>query len=330
VKILLSGMTAQQSSQKLSAKNTTFAGMIASALSSSGIDVVWQDPQMVWTVKDVAEYDAVLLGVAPVLSLTASKSYGILSLIYNMYGSTKLTLFVDAPEPARIHASLRAVERNNDQLFKDLYSLRPGFRTANKKSVLRGADILLRKSWPKTIYPALPIDQSIFSSPGIPENMGSSFVGVNIDALSITNKTSIHSTKSNYWVADNLKTKWMSDVSRHLMYPARLAKQSKAWTDAQVEENIATSVGLLSGLADDKLLWWSPRIVQALNACVPVATEWRLASRIGNAWNHLAAGIEEMSIIDRHELAVTQRDQYLSTIPSMEKAVDLLVEEITA
>ena len=332
MKVLICGMTASQSSQALSRRNFSFAGSIDYALTKDGHEVVWADPSVLWTKKDFDEYDVVLAGVAPMLSMTANKTYGILALIATLYGSKKLRLFVDAPEPTKIHASLRSIDKENSRLVKQLYSSRKEFKevTQNKKSkdkVLAGAKILLSEKWQKTIYPKLPVDQCVSDSPGIPESMSSSFSGVNLDSIFIEDGMALKN-RQNYWIVGNTKAKWCIDTAEHLMYPTDVAKESRTWTDEHVVEKVSNSLGVLIGPHNDKLLWWSPLFIQAMNALTPIATEWRISSAIGKDWNHLAAGIEEMSALDRYEIAVAQREQYVNVVRNPVHAVNHLKGEI--
>jgi hypothetical protein len=89
-----------------------------------------------------------------------------------------LTLFCDAPEPWKIFASLRAIERNEGTLFKQFYSRRPGYQravndTVVRSSIMSGVDRLLRLKWPVTLVPALPWSSDEF--PGVQENATQSF-----------------------------------------------------------------------------------------------------------------------------------------------------------
>lgn len=333
MRVLICGMTASQSSYSLSRRNVSFAGVMNDALVESNVDVVWADPAVSWTAKHFDEYDSVLVGVAPVLSMTANKAYGVLAAIETLYESKKLRLFVDAPEPSKIHASLRSIEKDASRLTKQLYSSRKEYKeiTKNNKAkdkVSRGVSLLLSEKWPITIYPALPIDQKVSDSPGIPESMSSSFSGVSLDSLLVGQNMSINTSRQKYWVIENPKTKWCSDVLEHLMYPSNAAKENRTWTDAHVRENIASSLGVIIGPHDDKLLWWSSRFAQAMNTLTPVVTEWRLASKIGEAWNHLASGLEHMSVLDRYEIAAAQRDQYMGSVPGAYESIQQLKKEI--
>lgn len=326
-------MTASQSSQALSRRGLSFAGVLEHVLASAQVDVHWDSPSVSWTAKNFDEYDAVLAGVAPVHSLTANKAYGVLALIDTLYGTKKLRLFIDAPEPSKIHAGLRSVKKDSSRLVKPLYSARKDYSRVvedkkTREKVLSGIEILASKNWPKTFYPGLPIDQSIANASGIPKTMSDSLVKINADSMFIHGDAPLNPERSNYWVTTMKSSKWYDDVTCHLKYPTRHAKQHRTWTDADITNCIADSIGTLIGPHDDKLLWWSPLFIYAMNTLTPIATEWRLSNAIGKDWNHLAVAIEEMSVIDRYEVAVAQREQYLDIVREPASVVQHLIEQL--
>ena len=326
-------MTSSQSSQALSRRSLSFAGVLEHALTAAQIDVVWENPGASWGAKNFDEYDVVLAGVAPVHSLTASKAYSILALIDTLYDTGKLRLFVDAPEPSKIHAGLRSIQKDSSRLVKPLYSARKDYGQVVddqkiRKKVLSGIEILASKNWPRTFYPGLPIDQGIASAAGIPKTMSDSLVKINADSMFIHSSAPLNPGRSNYWVITAKNSKWYDEVTCHLKYPTRQAKQHRTWTDADVVAGVESSIGVLIGPHDDKLLWWSPLFIYAMNTLTPVATEWRLSNCIGKDWNHLAVAIEEMSTIDRYEVAAAQREQYLDIVRDPASVVQHLTEQL--
>jgi hypothetical protein len=332
-KVLISGMTASQTSENLSKRTLSFSSALVDILRSEGVQVDWKDVSVHQSAIDINQYDAVILGIAPVLSLSANKPYGVLSLINELKNSDKLTLLVDAPEPSKIHASLRSVCSDHEKLTKSLYSRRKEYLqvTSNKKvlkNVISGAEFLLSQKWPTTLYPSFPWSPARFTATGLPESATDSFCGISIDKFYMTNSVKIDATRANRWVAESVGTKWTNSVCSSLMYPVGPVKEHRMWSDADAQTNISNAVGTLVGPCDDKLLWWSPRFFQSMNTLTPVATEWRTSEVLGNAWNHLAAGIEQLSTIDRHELAVWQREQYAVRLPMIEETKLQLKKEI--
>ena len=129
-KILITGMSAPHASAEANKRSLSFAGLICNVLSQMGHEVVQDDPDISWNINDLDQYDLVLIGLSPLTSLSANRVYGALNLIDLLQESSKLRFFIDAPEPTRITASLRAIVKTPDNLTKPFYSYRKGFMYA--------------------------------------------------------------------------------------------------------------------------------------------------------------------------------------------------------
>lgn len=324
-------MTAPQSSRRLGLTSTSFASILYDLLMDSGCDVSWQDAQGTWTIDDLAKYDAVILGIAPILSLSANKAYSILSLIDTLKDDKRLLLFIDAPEPAKVYASLKSASKDyNTRLFKPFYSKRKDYNTeAIASKVATAIEHLLSKKWPTILCPMLPWDTNQSISNNLPEVMSTSIVGVHVDACYLLGGAQLatNSRRAMHWTAESPRSAWTVDVAKNLMYPHIAIKTGKISSDTVSINAISNGIGMLFSPHGDKKTWWSPRVRQALYTLTPVVTEWRLAGAIGSAWTHLAAGIEEMSHIDRYELAVVQREQYNNSLPKMKDVAMQVLKE---
>lgn len=331
-RVLLTGMTAPQSSQRRGKRSASFASIIYDELTRSGSDVTWADAQGSWTIDDMAAYDAVLLGVAPVLSLSANKAYSVLSLIDTLKNDSRLTLFIDAPEPEKVYASLKSASKNYDvRLFKSFYAKRKDFSTSSIVSkIVNAVEFLLNDTWPSVLYPMLPWDTACPVSTNLPQNVATAMTGVQIDACYLTGGAQLatSSQRANHWAAASIDSSWTVETSKNLMYPSIPMTRGRSDSDAAAVAAIASSIGSLIGPHSNKQMWWSPRFRQSLYTLTPVVTDWRTASDIGSAWSHLAAGVEEMSHIDRYELAVAQREQYDNALLSKDNVITQLHKEI--
>jgi hypothetical protein len=317
-KVLVTGMTAQQHSFAVANRSLSFAGSLAKCLERLEYEVHFAEPSVEWNSFFLSEYSKVFVGVAPALSVTSNSTYGALSTIATLADDQKLSLFIDGPEPWKIFANLRAIEKDGTRLIKPFYSRRKGYNAvvksdARREHVLRGASILLNNDWPSTVYPRLPWADDTMSVPGIPANALKSMIGINTDSLSLT-ETAFKTNRVRRWITENDSTRWMKNTEASLTLPCSSIKKNKLRTDEDIFGALVTSLGALIGPHTDKTTWWSPTYVHALNAGTPIATDWISSSKIGDAWNHIAAGIEEMSQIDHYELSVTQKEQYISNI----------------
>lgn len=321
-KILITGMTSPQSSRRLNEKSLSFAGALSSILEDSGHAVEWAEPSVFFTKEDLKGFDVILLGIAPALSVTSNKAYGVLSMIDLLGDDDRLRLFIDTPEPSRITANLRALEKDISQIFKSFYSLRKHYRDvvpneSVKSAIANGVDRLRSSEWPSTLYPATPWSEDLEVAAKLPERAVDSLSGVFVDSYYVRQDIArISADKVRRWLIDTTKTKWAERTTHTLSLPHHPMKENKGATDEAVFNGIARSIGSLISPTGDGQLWWSYRLAQSMNATTPIASDWRVTSKIGSSWSHLAAGIEEMSYIDMYELSVSQKEEYIKSLPS--------------
>lgn len=323
-KILITGMSAPQTSLKTNLRSLSFAGLIHDVLTYVDHQVVVCDPKLDWTVEELEQYSAVIVGVSPITSLSANKAYGALGVIDHLWDSPKLRLMVDAPHPAQIGASLRSINGTPNNLIKPFYSYRQGYQLAATESVskrlLGTVERLLNDTWPETIYPSLPWRSQQTVADELPVGARSSLNGINLDWFLIPEKPpAIEQEKVNKWVADMPTSNWTRKVEKTLAVPVVAMRTSKAATDVEIGSQISRSVGSLISPHRDGT-WWTYRYIQSLTLGVPVATDWKESQAIGSSWAVLPATIEHMNQQQRTELAWNQLDDYASSIPKRESA----------
>jgi len=328
--VLLTGMTSPQSSRRLNSKSLSFAGALSSILEEHSHTVDWSSPSVLLTKDDLAKYDAIVLGVAPALSITSNKAYGVLHMIDLLKDDDRLVLFIDAPDPSRITANLRAVEKESGKLFTAFNSMRKQYEHVvlndeAKASVLGGISFLANNEWPTTLYPSMPWLTNEKVSAKLPNGAADSLVGVSVDAYYVLDGVPrISRDKVRRWSVDTETTKWAASTLSSLSLPHTAMKHKRSADDNDVFDHISKSIGSLLSPSQDGLVWWSHRWAQSLNAATPIASEWRVTSMVGSAWSHLAAGIEEMSYIDMYELAVSQKEEFTASIPSRDTVKEKL------
>ena len=327
MKILITGMSASQASLRTNTKTLGFAGALHNVLTANEDEVVLRDPDIKWTLDDLKDYSVVIVGVAPITSLAASKSYGALHVIDLLSDDPRLRLMVDAPYPSQIAASLRAVLSNPGNLTKDFYAFRQGYQLAATESVskrlLGTVDRLLNGAWTDTIYPSLPWQNRGDIAATLPPGATAKLNGINLDSWLVSNKPIESAETVNKWVADNTTSTWTKKTHKTLAFPVVAMKHNKAMSDEEVGQQIGRSVGSLITPHRDGT-WWTYRYIQSLNHAVPVVTEWKESQAIGTAWSTLGATVESMSPEQRKDLAWNQLAEYLSVVPRRDNAVQEL------
>lgn len=332
-KILLTGMTSSQASRAANHRSVAFAGRVFDSLINTEDCIIWwQDPDLTWDRLDFEYFDAVLVGVAPITSLAANRTYGALHIINTLYEDPRLSLFIDAPNPGQITSSLRAIQRTPGNLTKPFYSNRPHFEAAGLPTVtdhlLQSVDRLLSGDWPTTLYPSLPWGNRSLAEQ-VPNGAYNSFIGLNLDyTLAHVPKIATAERAGQSWMSDTKQSKWLDRATATLKAPIDPMKINKGTSDEEVGRRLNTAVGALISPQKNGETWWSSRYSQAINLGVPVATEWRDSSRIGPAWDVLPSQIEDMSPRERGSLAREQQRQYTDAIPTGKLARQLLINAI--
>lgn len=332
-RVLVTGCTSAHHSSSLGSKTVSFSTQLVRALESLGYTVDQVEPDPTWTQSELDSYSRVFVGLASPISLASNSVYGALSTIDKTARSKSLVVFIDSPMPSKITTGLRAAQRNADALYKSFYSKRKFYKEVVndkkiKKSISFAIDLLLHQEWPMTLFPTLPWSNDDIQ--GLPEASRGRLVGLNMDAAYIeaTKISDVQAVRRNVWAADDIGAQWTIDTTKTLRLPHESMKENKGSTDSDVHRKLSTSLGALICPQRDKNPWWSPRYFQAMNASTPIATDWKLSACVGSAWTHLAAGIEELSAIDRYELAVAQKEQYLDSIPTTNKTLTLLQQAV--
>lgn len=330
-KILITGMSAPHVSADANKRTLSFASLLIHVLTQQGHEVTQSDPEMSWTLDDLKGYDKILVGLSPITSLSANRTYGALKVIGLLRGDSRLSFYIDAPEPTRIVSSLRAIKKNPDNLVKPFYSYRKGYTQANApevlKSLLETIDVLLTDEWVTTLYPTLPWTAHENIQEQLHEPARNSLKGINLDRYLIAEPESSDSERTDKWVVENFSSPWTKSTIATLANPTVPMKWNKGWADDKVADQIARGTGALISPHQNGT-WWTYRIVQCLNALTPVATDWRESGFIGSSWMQLASAIEHMSQEERMQLAKDQRSAYLNAIPTKRDAAITLTESL--
>jgi len=319
-KIYLTGMTAPQASPSANVKCFSFAGVLNKVLTDAGHQVTWEDPDLNKTFSDLDQFDAVLVGVGPITSIGANRVYGALSIIDLLWSSTKLSLFIDAPNTVQILNSLKAIESNPSNLLKEFYSYRKGYATvvsdvAISSRISNATNRLMNEEWPTTIYPNLPWKTDQNAGKKLPKNALKNFLGLNFDSHFLVPGTPVVAEKREKWVVDTLSNKDTKKLTATLAFPTLPMKWNKGWTDEQVVDQIQRSSGAIVSPYRGDGTWWSFRYVQAMNASTPVYSDWTETSTLGSAWGYLAQAIEDLSHQEKLMLSTEQMLSYLEAIP---------------
>lgn len=330
--IMITGGTAQQCQLRAHERSATFAGLLKDAYQDQGHNVFLQPSTFEMSARELDKFDHVLVGLTPLMSLAATYVYGSLHVLREMWGSPKLKLFIDAPEPYRIAANLRSIALTPEALVKPFFSYRRDYAHALSRSahesLMEVVYALLDEPWPTTLVPMHPwvtVNDVADIGAILPEQARSSLAGVVPDAAIAAPLP--HARKADdppFWLAEATTRqldRWL-DVQR-VEWPVRpIPTRGGESYDGAVYDSLNRSSGLLIPTQSMDSAWWSPRVYMGVSSGVPVCTNWQVSQRIGSSWRVLPDQIETLSASERQALADAQRADYINALPSREDIVN--------
>ena len=335
--VLITGSTSSQSSRTTFSRGDTFAGIISENLSLMGVNVELSRPYLEWDKDYLKKFDAILVGISPLTSLSANSLYPALAVASRAEKLKKLSLFFDAPEPQKIHASLVSMSKGNVDLFKTFYENRREYaKVSEDPRIMREIEVfcqrLLMTDWPTTLYPWTPWTPLSQVEKRLPNISNGLLYGVSIDSY-LLEDCSVEDTQedreSPYWTYDNNKTKWFKATEKSFSYRTVPAKEGRFVGREEVSSVISKSVGSLVTTYRSEEFWWSPLLSSSLKLKVPVVSDWRITKSAGDSWNYLPASLEELEERDRKEISEAQLSSYVEMLDFKEDVSSMVLSAIT-
>lgn len=328
MKILITGSTASQYSLKSDERVPTFTGFIYSSLVDAGHDVTWEEPSIYTTKEYLNDYDKIIVGLSSPSSLSANRIYGALSVLNYAKDLNKLIILTDSPEPYKLWAGIRAVANKPSELLKPFYIRRYEYMDVMKNSdesrLVDTVVDLYKNEWPSVIYPSNPWITSDVITKNIPNVLAHSTYGLCFDSSILQDIPRLNLNYEDYWCVDQLNTKWSKSVTQTLSKPVLPIRDHKWQSHSDALARLDSSLGMLVSVYKNYEPWWSVMLSHALLLEIPVVTEWRNTSFLGQDWSLLPSEIEEMSPKERNELAKRQKLTYLQQIPNSGAVLNIL------
>jgi hypothetical protein len=322
MKVLVTGSTATHCSKKVNNRVSTFTGQFVSELESFGHEVVWQEPSLSMDISYINSFDSVVVGMAPLTSIASRWLYGSLSVYEHAKKLNKAIILIDAPEPYKVWAGVRAIANKPQELIKPFYS--------NKKEYLLACDPKVQKrlnsaiknlylyEWPSIIYPKFPWYSDTNLNSYIPNLASEGSYGLNFDRHLLEIKVDRGTLDvPEKWTVDAPKTKWTKAIEKTLNHPVVPIRDNYWQSTKEALRRLECSVGTLISPYKDSDSWWSVSLSQSLFVGSAVVTDWRSSAQLGQEWSLLASSLEQMSPDERHSLAMLQKKSYLSSLPHL-------------
>lgn len=329
-KILITGATSSHGSMDANNRTARFAGLLNSTLSYSSNQSSINFCNIDTDRKDLENNDLVIVGLAPISSLSANKIYSALHVVNQLKDSGKLKIMLDAPDPYLVFQSFKSVLSKPELLTKDLYSSREGYSVVatnpiKQKEMLSSLEFLLSGAY-DIITPSLPYYTFTRAAYGIPE--GGETYAYNFDSLFLNNSHYNEKAVAKYWLAETLKTKWAKDISMTVSKPVLNIKRNAYETRSDYISRIQKSYGFFLNTYKNDTPWWSANLMLALSCGVPVFSDWRHTSVLGETWSLLAHSAESMSPSERFNLSQSQLVAYSDNLTSIEELSKQVVTQL--
>jgi len=327
-KVLVTGTFANQYSEKTIKRTASFTDGLIQILTRLKYEVVIAAPTFDLTEKDLSQFSHIFIGIGAPTSVSANGAYHSLNLAGVCNGRRGVTLFLDTPEPWKIYGALRAIEKDENVLFKTFYSKRFGYSTAKddikvRNNIFRGIELVSSLSSTRMVYPTLPWSTNQLF--GVPDGIRSSFIPIQIDSVYIDDHVNLPTGKHDHsWIIENLSSKWTKNTVNTLSARFIETKDMKTNSCRKIMDQLTRRIGIIIGPHNDGVTWWSPRYSQALNSGTVVVTDWRFTKSLGESWNYLAGAVEEMSPIDLFELSIAQKRSYIDVLHSIDQITEHL------
>jgi hypothetical protein len=327
VRILVTGSTSQQSNPDAHKRAANFTGLLFETLrSDERSEVFWKEPSVTWTEADLDEYDHVFVGLAPLMAMGANRVYGALSVVERLWGSRRLTVVLDSPDPDLFTRSLRSTLGNWESFTKAFFSYRKEFDLARGPEVsdrLRsGAERLMASTWPRTVVPGLPWTEAARIAAALPSGASGRVQTVNLDHLLLRRfgKERAEVPRLREWAYEKSgDRRWLP--SQNLGLPVReLPSNHRIATDPLAVQQLRESVGLLVGPIRGEV-WWTPKVAMSLAVLTPVFTDWHQSRLLGAEWTHLPGPHELARPEEAEELANDQYVSFVNSIPGPSEAL---------
>jgi hypothetical protein len=295
MKILLTGMTSTQCNPVAHSRVGNYAGYLVQAFREMGHEVDWRDPRMNEFLDD---YDAVIVGLAPLGSLGANRAYGALDVIAQLNDDPRLRLLVDAPDPEKLETGLMSMMNSPEKLFKEFFAYRQNYELASAPSarqrLLETVDRLANDTWPDTIVPALPWTLPASVETRLPDGARGKIKLHCLDVLvfdACGDRPLDRVTRPHYWAYEpSSYGRWLGQQS--VAWPVvKVPRSSKIESDKAALQVLRDSAGCLIAPGRHGT-WWNTRFAQSLSQGTPVFTFWEEARYLDHSFTLLPANYE--------------------------------------
>lgn len=331
MKVLVTGATSRQANPDASnvgKKEVAFAWLLAEALRSMGHDVEHRNPSVVETYE---EFDHVFIGLAPLHGLGSNRAYGVLAASLRLWGSGRMSFYVDDPDVGKVTGGLRTMATNPNNLTKPFFAYKLEYEVAHRPEyeswLQAGVRMLNEQQWPRLIVPAHPwfsgMDKILKK---VPQAIGYT---TTLDLTAYLPEITVKEMDDEnvpQWICEaGPNDKWLRQQQPGAeVY--RIGKDGKKkLPDTHLVNLYRKSLGVLQPPVEP-VGWWNSRLGYARQALVPYVTRWQDVQALGEDYTVLPHTISLMDQDARDTLVQSQAEAFDRAIPSRELCESYLNE----
>lgn len=318
MKILFTGSTAQQCGSGTQLDYEPVADLFVKALRHGG-HVVDQRPYDIVN-DEAAEYDHVVVGLIPALSIAGKHVNSALMAIHDAEShNVPLTIFVDDWRFPRLVTNLGTCERMPHQLVKPFFANRAHHELSKlpeNHAILQGVITRLKdEKWPPTVIPAYSWGDHEKLASKLPQLNVVSFIDPTLFCREYEIELVEPSRRRREWVLGTVSDQrtWVENLDpawsvRYL--GSRSSKAEEKLKEADLVSAYGQSWGVLSPYYSQVAGtgWWRNRFVYAAAAGAVLHCDPREVPRLAGAYGLPIGDVEKLGDRELNDLATFQRD----------------------
>jgi hypothetical protein len=331
MKVLVTGATSRQANPDASdvnKKEVAFAWLLAETMRDLGWDVEHRNPTVL---ESYDEFDHVFVGLAPLHGIGSNRAYGVLAASLRLWGSGRLSFFVDDPDVGKVTGGLRTMVTNPNNLTKPWFSYKLEYEVANQPEYAEwlraGVRMLHEQQWPRLIVPAHPWFQGRdLIAKKVPQAAHAIWT-LDLTAFLPVIEDEVTTDEGYYqWVCEaEADDKWLRQQQTMIStYRISNSKKDEARSSAPMSDKRLVNLYRKSwGVLQPPIVpagWWNSRIGYARQARVPYVTKWQDVQALGDAYMVLPHTVAQLDRDGRDALVQAQAETFDTVIPSKELA----------
>lgn len=319
MRVLVTGMTKQHVGGGTQLKYEPVADLVAKGIKLLLHDV---DHRRVNIGEDLTEYDLVVVGIVPPLSVATNYLHSALWTIWECERlHVPLAFFVDDWQFPSITSKLGTVSRDSGHLTKPFFAGRPDHQWAvdNVGVEMAVVDRLLNRDWPATIIPAFTWGDHEVLTSRLPRAPHTFVFDPSVLARPYEVTQRPPSERARRWVLGTVsdQRKWLETVKgdwpvEH--FGGRASKAAQGLSEADLVQMYAFSWGVMSPPYSAILGtgWWRNRLVYAARTHSVLLCDRREAPQLGDAYQLNTVMVEELDDERLRELGDWQARELLT------------------